>query len=114
VRQAALLAAALALAGGCGSSKPTTTDVRKAVEARLVSKSLSFKWVYCLGTERSFEDQPIFRCNVNFGEPHIVRYCATLEGGHLVTNREEPQMRCGRGSARSAKSDWVWSTSWRP
>ncbi len=50
-------------------------------------------------TKRSFAGSPIFRCNVNFGEPHIVRYCATLEDGQFVTNREQPEMRCGRDAA---------------
>jgi hypothetical protein len=99
VRHAALLAAALALVAGCGRGTATTpAAVKGALEARLESKSLSFRWVYCLRTTRSFEDRPIFRCNVNFGEPHIVRYCATLEDGELVTNHERPAMRCGRST----------------
>jgi hypothetical protein len=99
VKRAALLVAALAFLAGCGSAEPTTTDVRKAVEARLVGKSLSFEWVYCLRTEREFDDYPIFRCNVNFGEPHIVIYCAIIDEGSLVTNREKPAIRCGREAA---------------
>jgi hypothetical protein len=97
VRHAVLLVAALALVAGCGRGAATTpAAVKRALEARLESKNLSFAWVYCLRTTRSFEDHPIFRCNVNFGEPHIVRYCATLEAGKLVTNHERPSMRCGR------------------
>jgi hypothetical protein len=88
VRDAALLVAALALVAGCGrGTAPTPAAVKGALEARLESKSLSFRWVYCLRTTRSFEDR---------GEPHIVRYCATLEDGELVTNHERPAMRCGR------------------
>ena len=97
MRRVALLAA-LALVAGCGSSQAGSADVKKALEARLHGKSLSFEWVYCLRTTRSFEDHPIFRCNVNFGEPHIIRYCATLEVGELVTNHERPAMRCGRSA----------------
>ena len=95
MKRAALLAA-VALVAGCGSSAPDPAAVKEALEARLAAKSLSFEWVVCVRTERSFEGRSIFRCNVNFGEPHIVRYCATLKGGTLVTNREEPAMRCGR------------------
>jgi hypothetical protein len=96
VRRAALLAA-LAIVAGCGaSSQSTPADAKKAIEARLTGKRLSFEWVYCLQTTRSFEGRAIFRCNVNFGEPHIVIYCATLDSGKLVTNREQPAMRCGR------------------
>ena len=62
-------------------------EVKEALEARLVGKKLSFESVYCLRTQRSFEDRTIFRCNVNFGEPHIVIYCAVVDEGGSVTNR---------------------------
>jgi hypothetical protein len=48
-----------------------------------------------------FAGSAIFRCNVNFGEPHIVRYCATLAHGELLTNREKPELRCGRVRRRA-------------
>ena len=96
MRRAALLAA-LAIVAGCGaSSQPTPANAKEAVEARLAGKHLSFEWVFCLRTTRSFEGRAIFRCNVNFGEPHIVIYCVTLDGEKLVTNHEQPAMRCGR------------------
>jgi hypothetical protein len=98
VTRAALLVAALALVASCGGSTETTpAAVKEALEARLIDRSLSFEWVYCLRTKRAFEGRPIVRCNVNFGEPHIVIYCATIEDGALVTNREQPALRCGRG-----------------
>jgi hypothetical protein len=98
VKRAALLGAAVVLLAGCGgSAEADPADVRSALEARLVGKKLSFEWVYCLRTRRSFEGRTIFRCNVNFGEPHIVIYCAVLDDGELVTNREQPAIRCGRG-----------------
>jgi hypothetical protein len=96
------LALALALfLSGCGRSEttsapPTAREIRDALESRLLDRNLSFRWVVCVPTRASFAGSTIFRCNVNFGEPHIVRYCATLEGGHLITDREEPAMRCGR------------------
>lgn len=91
------------LLAACGSSRATSVDadaaeVRAALEARLLGKKLSYRWVVCVRTKRSFTGSPIFRCNVNFGEPHIIRYCATLEAGQFVTNREQPEMRCGRGA----------------
>ena len=99
MRGTAALVGALALVAGCGSGSVEVTPaaVKEALEARLTAKKLSFKWVYCLRTKRSFDGSPITRCNVNFGEPHIVIYCATLEDGTLVTNREQPELRCGRG-----------------
>lgn len=104
-RSALLLAlASLLLLTACGSSPSTsaaatTGAVRAALEDRLVGKKLTYRWVVCVRTKRSFGGSPIFRCNVNFGEPHIVRYCATLEDGDLVTNREQSGMRCGRDAA---------------
>ena len=102
---ALLLAPALLLfLAACGSSHTTSVnakaaEVRAALEARLLGKKLSYRWVVCVRTKRMFTGSPIFRCNVNFGEPHIVRYCATLEGGQFVTNREQPELRCGRNTA---------------
>jgi hypothetical protein len=103
VRRSALLLALalLLLVTACGSSHTTSVnakaaDVRAALEDRLLGKKLSYRWVVCVRTKRSFAGNPIFRCNVNFGEPHIVRYCATLAHGELLTNREKPEMRCGR------------------
>ncbi len=101
-RAPALGLALLALAG-CGgpeatSASATAREVRAALEKRLVERKLTFRWVVCVRTGRSFARTSIFRCNVNFGAPHIVRYCATLDAGQLTTNREEPEMRCGRGN----------------
>jgi hypothetical protein len=102
-RSAPALGLALLVLAGCGgsgsdatSTPATVKDVRAAVEARLVARMLSYRWVVCVPTKRSFAGSLIFRCNVNFGEPHIVRYCATLADGRLLTNREQPAMRCGR------------------
>jgi hypothetical protein len=89
------------LLGGCGSSdassgKASPAEVSAALEARLLGRKLSYRWVVCVRTKRSYAGSTIFRCNVNFGEPHIVRYCATLADDKLVTNREQPDLRCGR------------------
>ena len=99
-----LALAVLPLLAACGGSNDSPAgaepaDVRAALEARLLGKKLSYEWVVCVRTRRSFTGRPIFRCNVNFGEPHIVRYCATLEDGRLVTDREQPRMQCGRGAS---------------
>jgi hypothetical protein len=98
----ALAAPLLFVACGRSDSTPAgarSDEVRAALEARLLGKKLSYRWVVCVRTKRSFAGSPMFRCNVNFGEPHIVRYCATLEAGQFVTNREQPEMRCGRDAA---------------
>jgi hypothetical protein len=92
----------LLVLGGCGGSDAasppaTAREVRAALESRLLERKLSFRWIVCVPTKGVSAESTIFRCNVNFGEPHIVRYCATLAGGELTTNREEPDLRCGRG-----------------
>jgi hypothetical protein len=96
----AAIVATLVLLAGCGgdSTEVTPAAVREALETRLLEKKLSFEWVYCLRTQLEHEGRPIIRCNVNFGEPHIVIYCATLDDAKLVTNREQPAIRCGRGA----------------
>ena len=99
-----LVLAVLPLLVACGGANDTSAGaepagVRAALETRLLGKKLSYEWVVCVRTRRSFAGSPIFRCNVNFGEPHIVRYCATLEDARLVTDREQPRMRCGRGAS---------------
>ena len=98
------LALGLALVGGCTGAEERSEPakpraVRAALETRLLDRKLSYRWVVCVPTNAWFAGSPIFRCNVNFGEPHIVRYCATLNDGHLTTNREQPAMRCGRDTA---------------
>jgi hypothetical protein len=99
------LALGVLLLCGCGGSgsdaaaEPAKAhEVRAALEQRLLARKLSFRWVVCVRTKRAYAGRPIFRCNVNFGEPHIVRYCATLAEDKLVTNREEPGLRCGRAA----------------
>lgn len=96
-----LALASLLLLSSCRSSNttpagPETAQVRAALEARLAKKKLSYRWVVCIHTKQSFAGSVIFRCNVNFGEPHIVRYCAMVAQGRLVTNREQRGIRCGR------------------
>lgn len=99
--RAAALGLCVLVLGGCGGADAPSRSVKAgeaqaALEARLLARKLSYRWVVCVRTRASLAGSPIFRCNVNFGEPHIVRYCATLDDGELVTNREEPEMRCGR------------------
>jgi hypothetical protein len=109
-RRTAILLGALGLpafaAGviGCGRSQPQTpppvqatkAGVEAALLARLEGKDLSVEWVVCTDEGASFQGRPVYRCNVNFGDPHIEGYCAVVEGGKLVTHVERPELRCGR------------------
>ena len=89
---------------GCSRSQPQTTPpaqstkagVEAALLARLEAKNLSMKWVVCADEGAKSEGRTIFRCNVNFGDPHIEGYCAMVEDGKLVTHVERPELSCGR------------------
>ena len=89
----------LALAG-CGGGAPppanTARNVQTALLDRLEEKLLSVRWVTCVASGYDFESERVFRCNVNFGDPHIESYCALLRGGELLTHVEEPALRCAR------------------
>jgi hypothetical protein len=92
---------AAALVAGCGgdggaSASPTPAAAQDAMAARLAARDLSFRYVRCVdgGARRGAET--VFRCNVNFGEPHIEGYCVVVRGGRAVTQVEDPSLRCRR------------------
>jgi hypothetical protein len=69
-------------------------QIRKAVVARLHARLLSYRWVACVATGRSYRGQAVVRCNVNYGDPHIVAYCSILVRGRLVTQLEDRRIPC--------------------
>lgn len=97
------------LAAGCGgggshSGAPSAgpafraasiAEVRTAVMSRLRRKHLPYHWVACVGTGRRYRGIGVIRCNVNFGDPHIVAYCTVLRGDVAVTQVENPAIPCG-------------------
>jgi hypothetical protein len=100
-RRALPLLAAAALLAGCGGdggtpASPTPAAAQDAMAARLAAMDLSFHYVRCVdgGVRRGAET--VFRCNVNFGEPHIEGYCVVVRGGRAVTQVEDPSLRCRR------------------
>ena len=105
-RTLAALGAAIALAAaGCGSTTSTSAptpaaatpaQAKKLLAARLRAKQLDFRWVACVRNGRTYRGVEIVRCNVNFGDPHIVQYCAVVRGSRLVTDHEDVRIRCGR------------------
>lgn len=95
-----VLVAAIAVAGllilraGDDATAPRApASVEAGMRARLAARGLEYRWMVCT------PDRGITRCNVDFGPPHIVQYCATLRGGRLVTDRDDPALRCGRRQA---------------
>ena len=95
----ALLAAAVVLAG-CGSSSSysaaTVPQAKQLMTSYLESKHLTYHWVACLHSGRSFEGAAIVRCNVNFGDPHIEAYCIVLRWGELYTDHQDRNIPCRR------------------
>lgn len=95
----ACVALAMMLAG-CGDDAPdvppTRDDARKALAARLTERHLSFRWVVCVDEGARSGDEVVFRCNVNFGAPHIPGYCVVVRQGRAVTHVEDPSLRCRR------------------
>jgi hypothetical protein len=108
-RRALAFPAAVALAAGCGGGAsqpaapppepPTAALAQRALAVRLAAKDLSFRWVRCVDDGVRRGDAPVFRCNVNFGEPHIEGYCVVVRGGRAVTQVEERALRCRRTRA---------------
>ena len=93
--------AALVLLTGCGGgsspySAATPQDAKKLMIRYLDGKQLTYRWVACLHTGRSFESAAIVRCNVNFGDPHIEAYCIVLKDGNLYDNHQDPSIPCQR------------------
>jgi hypothetical protein len=85
------------------SSHSITTEspaaFRKAVVEHLRSRHLDYRWVVCVRTPHRFAGVPIVRCNVDFGEPHIMAYCSVLRDGRLLTSEEDPAIPCGHDNA---------------
>lgn len=65
-----------------------TARVERLLRARLDARHLSYRWVVCA------RERGVFRCNVDFGDPHVVRYCAVVRRGRLVTDREDRRLKC--------------------
>jgi hypothetical protein len=72
---------------------------RSAVVARLNAEGLNYHWVACVRSGNRFHGVPIVRCNVDFGEPHIVAYCSVFRNGRLLTSEDDPAIPCGHDNA---------------
>lgn len=92
--------AALAYAARSDSASAITTGstaaFRRAVVARMHTENLRFLWVACVRTGNRFHSVPVVRCNVDFGEPHIVAYCSVFRNGRLLTSEDNAAIPCRR------------------
>jgi hypothetical protein len=92
--------------GSAGASVPPhkiTTEspaaFRAAVIDRMRREHLDYRWVACVPTPHRFRGVRVVRCNVDFGEPHIVAYCSVLRGGRVLTSEDDPAIPCGHDDA---------------
>jgi hypothetical protein len=76
-------------------SHGSNDGVARALAQRLTGKGLSYRWVVCVCMQRHYAGRRLYRCNVNFGDPHILPYCAALIGGKLLTDHENTRLNCG-------------------
>jgi hypothetical protein len=67
----------------------------KTLSLELRNQNLSVQDVACIKNGRAYHGHPVIRCNVNFGDPHIVAYCTVILAGRLVTSHQDPAIPCG-------------------
>jgi hypothetical protein len=88
--------------GGSAGARVATADLstfHQAVVTRLHSEQLDYRWVVCIPSGQKYAGVRVVRCNVDFGEPHIVAYCSVLRGGRLLTSEDDPAIPCGHDDA---------------
>lgn len=76
-----------------GISNPVRATAA-TLRTELRSEHLSFRYVTCVKNGRAYQDRPVIRCNVNFGDPHVQAYCTVIIDGRLVTNYQNPAIAC--------------------
>lgn len=93
----ALVAAAMLAGCGDGDAAATPQAAADALRVRLEGHDLSIRSIACVASDLpAFDGATAYRCTVDFGDPHLVPYCAALVEGELVTDRERPELRCYR------------------
>ena len=96
----AAVAAAIAL-GSRGDAAITSNkaEIRAQLAAHLHREALRPLRIACLENGRRFRGVAVIRCNIDYGEPHIVAICSVLRGGTLLTDHAEPAIPCGHDNA---------------
>jgi hypothetical protein len=67
----------------------------KTLSQELRDQNLSVQDVACIKNGRAYRGHPVIRCNVNFGDPHIVAYCTVIVADRLLTSHQDPAIPCG-------------------
>ena len=98
---AAAVAVVFATAGRSQPGVPLIAGIRDPVQAaartlslELRSENLSVQDVACVRNGRAYQGHPVIRCNVNFGDPHVVAYCSVIVADRLVTSHQDPSIPC--------------------
>jgi len=81
----------VALVAGAGNP---VQAAEKTLSLELRSEHLSVQNVACVRNGRAYHGHPVIRCNVNFGDPHVVAYCSVIVAGRLVTSHQDPSIPC--------------------
>lgn len=66
----------------------------RTLTRELRAQHLSFRYVVCIRNGRRYRGHSVIRCNVNFGDPHVVAYCSVIAAGRLVTSQQDPSIPC--------------------
>jgi hypothetical protein len=98
---AGAVAVVFATAGGSQPGVPLVAGIRDPVQAadrtlslELRSENLSVQDVACVRNGRTYQGNAVIRCNVNFGDPHVVAYCSVIVAGRLITSHQDPSIPC--------------------
>ena len=76
-----------------GISDPVRAADR-TLSRELRAEHLSVQYVACVKNGRAYHGHPVIRCNVNFGDPHVVAYCSVILADRLVTSHQDPSIPC--------------------
>ena len=76
-----------------GISDPVQAADR-TLSQELRAQNLSVQNVACIKNGRAYHGHPVIRCNVNFGDPHVVAYCSVILADRLVTSHQDPSIPC--------------------
>ena len=66
----------------------------RTLSRELRAEHLSVQYVVCIKNGRAYRGHAVIRCNVNFGDPHVVAYCSVISAGRLVTTQQDPSIPC--------------------
>lgn len=88
---------ALAVATRDRPIRPTSASIaviHRRLARHLRARHLSFQQIACVHTGRYYDGARVVRCNVDFGDPHVVAYCSVLRDGALQTSVDDPSIPC--------------------